>query len=166
MWQDDAESTKEGCNLSIETRLAELGVVIPEAAKPIAAYVPAVRTGNLIFISGQLPLVNGELQCHGILGRDVDIAEATAAARLCAINGLAALKTVEPDLNRVKRIIKITGFVSSTPEFTAQPKVMNGASELLQAIFGERGKHARSSVGMASLPLGAAVEVEMVVEVE
>lgn len=152
--------------MSIEAKLAELGLSIPQAAKPVAAYIPAVRTGNLVFVSGQLPLVNGELQCQGLLGRDVDVAQGAAAARLCAINGLAALKTVEPDLNRVKRIVKVTGFVSCTPEFTAQPKVVNGASELLQAIFGERGTHARSAVGMASLPLGAAVEVEMIVEVE
>lgn len=165
MWQDGVDC-EEGCTLSIEKRLAELGVIIPEAAKPVAAYVPAVRTGNLVFVSGQLPLAEGVLQCRGTLGHDVDIAQAAAAARLCALNGLAALKTVEPDLNRVKRIVKITGFVSSTPDFTAQPKVVNGASELLQAIFGERGTHARSSVGMASLPLGAAVEVEMIVEVE
>jgi len=152
--------------MSIEARLAELGISLPQVAKPLAAYVPAVRTGNLVFISGQLPLVNGELQCQGLLGRDVPVAQAAAAARLCAINGLAALKTVEPDLNRVKRIVKLTGFVSCTPEFTAQPTVVNGASELLQAVFGERGTHARSSVGMAGLPLGAAVEVEMIVEVE
>jgi len=152
--------------LSIETRLAELGVVIPQAAKPVAAYVPAVRTGNLVFISGQLPTINGELQYRGTLGHDIDVAQGTAAARLCAINGLAALRTVVSDLNRVTRIVKITGFVSCTQEFTQQSKVVNGASELLQAIFGERGTHARSSIGMSSLPLGAAVEIEMVVEVE
>jgi enamine deaminase RidA (YjgF/YER057c/UK114 family) len=165
MWQNVADS-KEECLMSIEARLTELGITIPQAAKPVAAYIPAVRTGNLVFISGQLPLVNGELQCLGLLGRDIDVAQGATAARLCAINGLAALKTVEPDLNRVKRIVKVTGFVACTPEFTAQPKVVNGASELLQAVFGERGTHARSAVGMASLPLGAAVEVEMIVEVE
>jgi len=152
--------------MSIEARLAELGVTIPQAAKPVAAYVPAVRTGNLVYVSGQLPYVNGELQCKGILGLDVDIAEAAAAARICAINCLAAIQTIEPDLNRVKRIVKVTGFVSSAPEFTNQPKVVNGASELLQAIFGEKGAHARSSVGMTALPLGAAVEIEMIAELE
>ena len=152
--------------MSIEARLQELGITIPQAAKPVAAYAPAVRTGNLIFVSGQLPMVAGELQCKGILGRDVDVAAGYAAARICAINCLAAIKTVEPDLNRVKRIVKVTGFVNSIPESGDQPKVINGASELLQSIFGDKGIHARAAIGMSGLPLGAAVEVEMIVEVE
>lgn len=152
--------------MSIEARLLELGITIPQAAKPVAAYVPAVRTGNLIFVSGQLPMVAGELKCKGILGRDVDVAQGYDAARICAINCLAAIKTVEPDLNRIKRIVKVTGFVNSVPESGDQPKVINGASELLQSVFGDKGIHARAAIGMSGLPLGAAVEVEMIVEVE
>ncbi|MBS3950066.1 MAG: RidA family protein [Peptococcaceae bacterium] len=152
--------------MSIEARLLELGITIPQATKPVAAYVPAVRTGNLIFVSGQLPMVAGELKFKGILGRDVDVAEGYEAARICAINCLAAIKTIEPDLNRIKRIVKVTGFVNSVPESGDQPKVVNGASELLQSIFGDRGIHARAAIGMSGLPLNAAVEVEMIVEVE
>ncbi|KAF0195527.1 MAG: endoribonuclease L-PSP [Bacillota bacterium] len=152
--------------MSIEARLLELGITIPQATKPVAAYVPAVRTGNLIFVSGQLPMVAGELKFKGILGRDVDVAEGYEAARICAINCLAAIKTIEPDLNRIKRIVKVTGFVNSVPESGDQPKVVNGASELLQSVFGDRGIHARAAIGMSGLPLNAAVEVEMIVEVE
>lgn len=152
--------------MSIEARLQELGITVPQAAKPVAAYVPAVRTGNLIFVSGQLPMVSGELKCKGILGRDVDVEAGYAAARICAINCLAAIKTVEPDLNRIKQIVKVTGYVNSVPESGDQPKVVNGASELLQSVFGSKGIHARAAIGMSGLPLGAAVEVEMIVEVE
>jgi len=152
--------------MSIEARLQELGITVPQAAKPVAAYVPAVRTGNLVFVSGQLPMVSGELKYKGILGKDIDVTQGYEAARICAINCLAALKTVEPDLNRVKRIVKVTGFVNSIPESGDQPKVVNGASELLQSVFGDKGIHARAAIGMSGLPLGAAVEVEMIVEVE
>lgn len=152
--------------MSIEKRLQELGIVVPQAAKPVAAYVPAVRTGNLIFVSGQLPMVGGELKYKGILGRDFDVTQGYEAARICAINCLAAIKTVEPNLDRVTRIVKVTGFVNSILESGDQPKVVNGASELLQSVFGEKGIHARAAIGMSGLPLGALVEVEMVVEVE
>jgi len=152
--------------MGIDARLNELGLVIPEPAKPVAAYVPAMRTGNLIFVSGQLPMVKGELKWKGIVGQDLDIASGYDAARICAINCLAAVKTLEPNLDRIKRIVKVTGFVSSLPAFGDQPKVINGASELLQLIFGEKGIHARAAVGVTSLPLNAAVEVEMIVEVE
>ncbi|MBT9135387.1 MAG: hypothetical protein DDT34_00438 [Firmicutes bacterium] len=152
--------------MSVDARLHDLGLVIPEAAKPVAAYVPAVRSGNLIFVSGQLPLVKGELQFRGIVGQEIDLGSAYEAARICAINCLAAIKTIEPNLDKVKRIVKVTGFVSSLPTFGDQPKVINGASELLQSVFGERGVHARAAVGVSGLPLGAAVEVEMIVEVE
>jgi len=151
--------------MSIEKRLQELGITVPQAAKPVAAYAPAVRTGNLIFVSGQLPMVSGELKFKGILGRDIDVAQGYEAARICAINCLAAIKTIEPDLDRIVRIVKVTGFVNSIPESGDQPKVVNGASELLQSIFGEKGVHARAAIGMSGLPLGAAVEVEMIVEV-
>jgi len=152
--------------MGIDARLNELGLVIPEPAKPVAAYVPAMRTGNLIFVSGQLPMVKGELKWKGIVGQDLDIASGYDAARICAINCLAAVKTLEPNLDRIKRIVKVTGFVSSLPAFGDQPKVINVASELLQLIFGEKGIHARAAVGVTSLPLNAAVEVEMIVEVE
>ncbi|MBS3872873.1 MAG: RidA family protein [Firmicutes bacterium] len=152
--------------MGIDARLNELGLVIPEAAKPVAAYVPAVRAGSLIFVSGQLPTVKGELKWKGMVGQDLDISAAYEAARICALNCLAAIKTVEPNLDKIKRIVKLTGFVSSLPTFGDQPKVINGASELLQLIFAEKGIHARAAVSVASLPLNAAVEVEMIVEVE
>lgn len=152
--------------MSVEAKLQELGITIPGAAKPVAAYVPAVRSGNLVFVSGQLPMVSGELKCKGVLGRDVNIEEGYLAARICAVNCLAAIKTVEPDLNKIRRIVKVTGFVNSLLEFGDQPKVINGASELLQAVFGDKGIHARAAVGTSGLPLGAAVEVEMIVELE
>jgi len=152
--------------MSIENNLRELNLAIPEVAKPVAAYVPAIRAGNLVFVSGQLPIVQGELKYKGIVGQDLDLAAAYDAARICAINCLAALKTIEPDFERVKRIVKLTGFVCSPPSFGDQPKVINGASELLQKVFGEKGLHARAAVGCSGLPLGAAVEVEMIVEIE
>lgn len=152
--------------MSIEARLKELNITVPEANKPVAAYVPAVRTGNLIFVSGQVPVVAGELKYKGILGRDMTVEDGYAAAKICAINCLAAIKTVEPDLNKIKKIVKVTGFVNSVPETGDQPKVVNGASELLLEIFGEKGKHARAAIGMSGLPLGCLVEVEMIVEVE
>jgi len=152
--------------MSIENRLRELNMVIPEAAKPVAAYVSATRTGNLVFVSGQLPMVQGELMYKGIVGQDLDLAAAYDAAKICAINCLAALKTIEPDLEKVKRVVKLTGYVCSLPSFRDQPKVVNGASELLQKLFAEKGIHARAAIGCSGLPLGAAVEVEMIVEVE
>lgn len=152
--------------MPIEARLTELGITVPEASKPVASYVPAVKTGNLIFVSGQLPVVAGHLKYKGILGRDMDTSAGYEAAKICAINCLAAIKTVEPDLNKVVRIVKVTGYVNSVPDSGDQPKVINGASELLEKIFGEKGKHARAAIGMSGLPLGALVEVEMIVEVE
>lgn len=152
--------------MTVEARLLELGITVPQAAKPVAAYVPAVRTGNLIFVSGQLPMVSGELKYKGILGKDMDVAQGYEAARICAINCLAAIKTVEPDLEKVTRIVKVTGFVNSVCESGDQPKVVNGASELLQKVFGDKGLHARAAIGMSGLPLGALVEVEMIVEVK
>ncbi|HSL93427.1 MAG TPA: RidA family protein [Bacillota bacterium] len=152
--------------MPIEAKLNELGIIIPEASKPVASYVPAVKTGNLIFVSGQLPVVAGHLKYKGILGRDMDTSAGYDAARICAINCLAAIKTVEPDLNKIVKIVKVTGFVNSVSDSGDQPKVINGASELLEKIFGEKGKHARAAIGMSGLPLGALVEVEMIVEVE
>jgi len=151
----------------IETRLAELGHPLPELAKPVAAYVPAVISGNLVFTSGQLPFVNGSLPLTGKVGSTdglVDPAAAKDLARQCALNALAAAKTVLGDLDRITRVVKVVGFVASVPEFTGQPGVINGASEFLGEVFGEAGAHARSAVGVPVLPLDSAVEVELIVE--
>ena len=149
-----------------EKILNDLGLNLPDAPKPVAAYIPAKQTGNLVFTAGQLPMVNGELISKGLLGQDVDIDEANKAARICTLNALAAIKGVIGDLDRIKQIVRVVGYVASVPTFVQQPAVVNGASELLLEIFGENGKHARSAVGMAVLPLNASVEIELTVEVE
>lgn len=150
----------------IDARLAELNIELPKAAVPLAAYVPAVRTGNQLFISGQVPLWNGELRHVGKLGAGYSIEEGREAARVCALNILAQAKlALNGDLDRVTRIVKLVGFVNSTGDFNDQPKVINGASELMMEIFGDAGKHARSAVSAASLPFGVAVEIEAVIEV-
>jgi len=151
---------------AIEMKLNQLGLNLPDAPKPVAAYIPAKQTGNLVFTAGQLPMVNGELISKGLLGQDVEIDEANKAARICTLNALAAIKGVIGDLDRIKQIVRVVGYVASVPTFTQQPAVVNGASELLLEIFGENGKHARSAVGMAVLPLNASVEIELTVEVE
>jgi enamine deaminase RidA (YjgF/YER057c/UK114 family) len=151
---------------NMQNKLDELGLKIPEAPNPVAAYIPAKQTGKLVFTAGQLPMVNGELISKGLLGQDVEIDEAYKAARICTLNALAAIKGVIGDLDRIKQIIRVVGYVASVPTFTQQPAVVNGASELLLEIFGESGKHARSAVGMAVLPLNASVEIELTVEVE
>ena len=151
---------------NIESRIKEIGFSLPEAPKPVAAYIPAKQTGKLVFTAGQLPMVNGELISKGLLGQDVEIDEANKAARICTLNALAAIKGVIGDLDRIKQIVRVVGYVASVPTFTQQPAVVNGASELLLEIFGENGKHARSAVGMAVLPLNASVEIELTVEVE
>jgi enamine deaminase RidA (YjgF/YER057c/UK114 family) len=148
----------------IEAKLIELGFPLPEVAKPVAAYVPSVVTGNICFTSGQLPFVNGALPKAGKVGRDVTAEEAKDLARLCALNALAALKLSIGDLDRVTRIVKVVGFVSVVPEFTAIPGVINGASEFLGEVFGDAGIHARSAVGVPALPLDSAVEVELIAE--
>lgn len=150
---------------TIEKRLSELGVTLPVAAAPAANYVSFVKTGNLLFTAGQLPLKDGKLQVSGLLGADVDTAAGREGARLCAINILAQAKAALGDLEKISRIVKITVFVASTPDFAEQHLVANGASDFLAEVLGERGKHARSAVGMASLPLNAAVEVEAVIEI-
>lgn len=151
---------------TIETRLSDLGVVLPAAAAPAANYLPFMRSGNLLFTSGQLPLKDGKLQSSGLLGRDLDIAAGKEAAKLCAINVLAQAKAALGDLEKIGRIVKITVFVASSPDFTEQHLVANGASDFLAQALGERGKHARAAVGVAALPLNAAVEVEAVIEVD
>ena len=148
----------------IEARLAELGFPLPAVVKPVAAYVPAVVTGNLCFTAGQLPFIDGALPMAGKVGREVTAEEAKDLARLCALNALAALKLEIGNLDRVTRIVKVVGFVSVVPEFTAIPGVMNGASEFLVEVFGDIGIHARSSVGVPALPLDSAVEVEIIAE--
>ncbi len=150
---------------SIEQRLKDHGIVLPEPAAPAANYLPFVQSGNLIFTAGQLPFVNGALSHKGVLGQDVAIEEGQEAARNCAVNILAVAKAALGDLERIGRIVKLTAFVASAPGFTDQPKVANGASDLLVALLGDKGKHARSAVGMAALPLNAPVEVEAVIEV-
>lgn len=145
-------------------RLAELGIELPQLAPPVAAYVPAVRTGSLVFTAGQLPLVEGTLAATGTVGAEVSPEHAQAYARTCALNALAAVHSLV-GIDAVTRVVKVLGFVASAREFTGQPGVLNGASELLGEIFGDAGKHARSAVGVAALPLGAPVEVELTVEV-
>ena len=149
----------------VAARLIELEIVLPAVAAPLAAYVPAASAGALVFTAGQLPLRDGALIAEGVVGADVDQQTAYDCARQCALNALAAVQAEIGDLSRVVRIVKVVGFVASTPDFTAQPAVVNGASEVLGDIFGSAGAHARSAVGVASLPLGAPVEVELVVEV-
>ena len=148
-----------------EERLAELGLSVPEVAKPVAVYVPAVRTGNYVFTSGQLPMRSGELMVTGKVGGEVREEEAGACAQQCALNAIAAVKAEIGDLDQVKRIVKVVAFVASTPDFTGQPRVANGASELFGKAFGEAGIHARSAVGVPVLPLDSPVEVELIVEV-
>jgi len=148
-----------------EEKLAELGLSVPEVAKPVAAYVPAVRTGNYVFTSGQLPMKSGELMTTGKVGAEVTQEEAVACAQQCALNAIAAVKAEIGDLSLVKRIVKVVAFVASTPDFTGQPQVANGASELFGKVFGDAGVHARSAVGVPVLPLDAPVEVEILVEV-
>lgn len=150
---------------TIEKRLSDLGVTLPTPAAPAANYVPFVRSGNLLFTAGQLPLKDGKLQVAGLVGRDLDTAAAQEGAKLCAINILAQAKAALGDLEKIARVVKITVFVASTADFTEQHLVANGASDFLAAALGERGKHARAAVGMASLPLNAAVEVEAIIEV-
>lgn len=151
--------------MSVNARLAELGISIPEVVPPVAAYVPAVVTGRHVYTSGQLPMRDGSMIAEGLVGSDVDPEVAKDCARQSAINALAAAQSVIGSLDRVTRVVKVVGFVASAPGFTGQPAVINGASEVLLEIFGEAGRHARSAVGVAALPINAPVEVEMVLEV-
>jgi enamine deaminase RidA (YjgF/YER057c/UK114 family) len=150
----------------IEDRLKSLGLELPAIPKPLAAYIPAKQSGKLVFTAGQLPMVNGDLISKGLLGKDVEIEEANNAARICTLNALAAIKGVIGDLDKIKQVVRVVGYVASLPTFTQQPAVVNGASELLLEIFDDAGKHARSAVGMAALPLNASVEIELTVEIE
>jgi enamine deaminase RidA (YjgF/YER057c/UK114 family) len=152
--------------MSIQSKLAELGLTLPEAALPVAAYVPAVRTGNLVFTAGQLPLVDGKIPFVGKVGSDVTPEQAKDMAQVCALNALAAISLVA-DIDQIEKIVRVGGFVNGIPGFVAIPAVINGASELLIKLFGEvNGKHARTAIGVAELPLNAPVEVEMVVQLK
>jgi enamine deaminase RidA (YjgF/YER057c/UK114 family) len=150
--------------MTIADRLSELGLALPPVVPPVAAYVPALISGNLVFTSGQLPMTGGVLPAVGKVGAEVGADEAKEYARICALNALAAAESVIGSLDRVTRVVKVLGFVASAPDFTGQPGVVNGASELLGEVFGDAGKHARSAVGVAVLPLDAPVEVEIVLE--
>ena len=151
----------------IDARLAELGIVLPAPAVPVANYVGWVRTGNLVFTAGQVPLAEGKFHYIGKVGGEISLEDANAAARLCAINVISQLRAAcGGDLDRVQRLVKLVGFVNAVPHFTDHPKVVNGASDLMVAVFGDKGKHARSAVGVGSLPFDVAVEVEAVAEIE
>jgi len=150
----------------IEEKINELGYTLPETAKPLAAYIPAIRTGEFVYTSGQVPLVDGKLKYEGKIGTDLTLEEGQKAAIVCALNGLSAIKEVVGNLDNIEQIIKVTVFVSSANGFTDQPKVANGASELLGNIFGDAGIHARSAVGVSELPINSAVEIEMIVKVK
>ena len=150
--------------MSVTARLGELGLELPHVVAPVGSYVPAVRAGSLVFTSGQLPMVGGQLSAVGKVGALVTAEQAKELARTCALNALAAIDALV-GLDSVVRVVKVVGFVASTPDFTGQPGVVNGASELLGEVFGEAGAHARSAVGVAALPLDAPVEVELIVEV-
>lgn len=149
----------------IEEKIKELGFEVPEVAKPLAAYIPAKKVGNLVMTSGQVPLVKGEIKYKGKVGKDLSEEDGITAAQVCALNCLAAIKSVAGNLDRIVEVEKLTVFVASAEDFTAQPKVANGASELIGQIFGEAGKHVRSAVGVTALPLNSAVEIEMIVKV-
>ncbi len=148
-----------------EAKLKEMGIEIPEAPKPLAAYIPAIKTGNLVMTAGQLPMVNGKLTFEGKVGSDVSVEDAKEAAKQCAVNCLSVIKAEIGSLDKIKRIVKIAAFVNSADGFTAQPQVANGASEFVVEVFGDAGKHVRSAVGVNELPINAPVEIEMIVEV-
>ncbi len=152
--------------MSAEQRLKELGIVLPEPPKPLGSYVPFVQTGDLIFISGMLPLRDGKLISQGKLGADVSLQEGAELARVAAINGLAVLRAAAGSLDNVTRCVKVTGYIASAPGFTDQPKVINGASDLMKEVFGEAGLHARAAVGANELPMDTPVEIEFIFEVK
>jgi len=149
-----------------EEKIKQMGITIPEVVKPLAAYIPAMQVGNLVMTSGQVPISEGKVKYSGKVGSDLSEEEGKEAAKLCALNCLSAIKSVIGNLDKIKRVVKLTVFVSSAEGFTAQPKVANGASEFIGEIFGDAGKHVRSAVGVSELPLNSAVEIEMIVEIK
>ena len=165
MTAEDDAAAQPGSPQSPAERMAALGLTLPPVVTPLAAYVPAVRSGNTVYTAGQVPMADGQLLSAGKVGADVGAAEAAALARTCALNALAAAASVAGGVAQISRVVKLTGFVASAPDFAGQPQVVNGASELLLEIFGEAGRHARSAVGVAVLPLNAPVEIELIVEV-
>ena len=152
--------------MSIEKKLESLGISLPKPPKPVAAYIPAVKTGNLIFVSGQIPVVEGKLKYKGKVGRDLSVEEGYEAAKICLLNALSIIKGIVGSLDKVERVVRIVGYVNCTEDFEEPHKVVNGASELLVEIFGDKGRHTRLALGSNTLPLGAAIELEMIVEVE
>lgn len=152
--------------MSFEKKIQDMGITIPTPAAPAAAYEPGVLVDGLIYVSGQLPMVGGVLQCKGVVGEAVSVEDAYAAARACALNALGVVKSIAGSLDNVEKIVQVQGFVNSSNDFTDQPKVINGASDLLGEIFGAAGKHARFAIGNSGLPLGAAVEVGMIVKIK
>jgi len=152
--------------VSFEKKLKEMSISIPEAPKPVAAYVPAVKIDKYVYTAGQIPFVEGKLKYKGKLGKDLSVEEGYEAAKICAINCLSAVKSLIGNLDNIEKIVKVTGFVNSAPGFNEQPKVVNGASEFLGEVFGEKGAHARSAVGVNELPLDAPVEIEMIVKIK
>jgi enamine deaminase RidA (YjgF/YER057c/UK114 family) len=152
--------------MSVEEKLKAMGLSLPKPPKPVAAYIPAVKTGNLIFISGQIPVVNGELKYKGKVGQGLSIEDGYEAAKICVLNALSIVKDMVGSLDKVKRIVRVVGYVNCSDDFEEPHKVVNGASELLVEIFGEKGRHARLALGTNTLPLGATIELEMIVEVE
>ena len=150
----------------IEEKMKELGYTLPETAKPLAAYIPAIKAGDYVYTSGQVPIVGGELKYEGKIGADLTLEEGQKAAVICALNGLSAIKGILGDLNKIEQIIKLTVFVNSANGFTDQPKVANGASEFLGNVFGDAGIHTRSAVGVSELPINSAVEIEMIVKLK
>ena len=149
----------------IKEKLDTLGITLPTPPKPAGSYIPVVRTGNLVFVSGQIPIKDGKILYSGKVTKDLSIQDAQKAARLCAINALAQLKSEFGNLENISKIVRVSGFVNSPPEFTEQPKVINGASDLLFEIFEEKGQHSRIAVGVSSLPLNSAVEIDLIVEI-
>ncbi|MBP2664575.1 MAG: endoribonuclease family protein [Firmicutes bacterium] len=152
--------------MSFEAKVKEMGLTVPEVAKPVAAYVPSIRVGDYVYTSGQIPFVEGKLAYAGKIGKDLSLEQGYEAAKVCALNCLAAAKSVIGSLDNIEQIVKVVGFVNSAPGFVDQPKVINGASELIGTIFGKQGEHTRSAVGVPELPINAAVEVEMIFKVK
>ncbi len=152
--------------MKVEEKLKSMGLTLPETPKPVAAYIPAVKVGDIIYTSGQIPIVKGELKFKGKLGDEIAKEDGYKAAKICALNALSAVKGVIGDLDQIEQIVKVVGFVASAEGFTEQPAVVNGVSEFLKELFGEKGLHARSAVGVAELPLGVPVEIEMIVQVK
>jgi len=151
--------------MTIEERIMELDLEVPAPSAPLGAYLPAILSGSHIYVSGQLPFINGVLMYRGVVGKNINTDQGYQAARICALNSLSAIKNILTDLNKIKKIIKINGYVSSDKDFYDQPKVINGASEFFYHVFGESGKHARSAVGVPSLPMGSCVEIDLIAEI-